>query len=154
MTGYGVLVDGEPVEAAEGWQLTWTDRESGVGRLSDGTRSIQVVVEGSGSDWFVTLHGRRIPVTVRTPRERLLAEAEVASRTAGGPIEVKATLPGLVVAIEVEEGSEVEEGQPILTLEAMKMQNEVRAPRAGRVTAVAVTTGEAVATGQLLVRIE
>jgi biotin carboxyl carrier protein len=154
MTEYAVVVGGEPAEPAEGWQLTWTDHAAGIARLSNGTTSLQVVVEGSGSAWFVTLRGRRIEVTVRTRRERLLAEAEVASRSAGGPTEVNATLPGLVVAIEVEEGSEVDEEQPLLTIEAMKMQNEVRAPRAGRIAAVAVTAGQAVATGQLLIRIE
>jgi biotin carboxyl carrier protein len=154
MTTYQVLVEGETVEAAEGWQLTWTDRAAGVGRLSNGRTSQPVVVEGSGSAWFVTLGGRRIPVVVRTHRERVLAEAEVASRSEGGPTEVKATLPGLVVAIEVEEGSEVDEDQPLLTLEAMKMQNEVRAPRAGRIAAIAVEAGQTVATGQLLIRIE
>ena len=150
----GSSIEGVPAQPAAGWQLTWTDRATGIARLSNGTTSLAVVVEGSGSDWFVTLRGRRIALTVRTRRERLLAEAEVASRSAGGPTEVKATLPGLVVAIEVEEGSEVDQDQPLLILEAMKMQNEVRAPRAGRIAAIAVSAGQAVATGQLLIRIE
>ena len=50
-----------------------------------------------------------------------------------GPVEVRATLPGLVVAVAVAAGDEVDEGAALLTIEAMKMQNEVRAPRAGRV---------------------
>ena len=154
MTDYDVIVAGEAVVPADGWQVTWIDRSGGLARLSDGHTSMLVVVEGSGSDWQVTIRGRRIALDVRTWRERMLAEAEVAARGAGGSTEVRATLPGLVVVIEVAEGSEVEEDQPLLTLEAMKMQNEVRAPRAGRIAAIAVSEGQAVATGQLLIRIE
>ena len=69
-------------------------------------------------------------------------------------MDVRATLPGLIVSIETSEGSEVAAGDPLLTIEAMKMQNEVRSPRAGRVAAIAVAAGETVATGQLLLRIE
>ncbi len=154
MTDYQVLVAGDETAPVDGPRLTWIDRATGVARLTDGSTSTLVVVEGSGSDWHVTLRGRRIPVSVRTWRERMLAEAEVASRASGGATEVRATLPGLVVVVEVEAGSEVEENQPLLTLEAMKMQNEVRAPRAGRVAEVAVTAGQAVTTGQLLIRLD
>jgi len=156
VSDYEIRVDGAaaaPGVPAGEWRLTWTDPERGIAHLSDGTTSLTAVVEGAGSEWFVTFRGRRISVTVRTHREQMLAEAAVAARGHGGPTDVKATLPGLVVAIEIEEGSEVEEGQPLLTIEAMKMQNEVRAPRAGRVETLAVEGGQAVATGQLLLRL-
>jgi biotin carboxyl carrier protein len=113
-----------------------------------------VLVEGGGSDWFVTIAGRRVPVAVRTRREQLLAEAETATRGHGGPVDVRASLPGLVVGVSAAAGSDVAEGDPLLTIEAMKMQNEVRAPRAGRIAVVAVVAGEKVATGALLLRIE
>jgi acetyl/propionyl-CoA carboxylase alpha subunit len=154
MTGYRASINGVEVDAATGWRLTWLEPATGAVRLTDGTTAITAVVEGAGEEWWVTLRGRRIGVTVRSWRERTLAQAEAASGTHAGPTEVKATLPGLVVTLEVTEGTEVVEDQPLLTLEAMKMQNEVRAPRAGRVTRVAVAAGQAVATGQLLVRIE
>jgi biotin carboxyl carrier protein len=127
---------------------------SGVARLSDGQRSILVVVEGAGSEWHVVLRGRRIPVKVRTWREEVLAEAEMAGSAADGPLDVKATLPGLVVAVSAAEGDDVAEGESLLTIEAMKMQNEVRSPRAGRVGAISVGAGQTVTTGQLLLRLE
>jgi biotin carboxyl carrier protein len=151
---YRVEVEGRPVDSDTGWTLTWLDRAAGIARLARGDRSVTLVVEGSASAWYVTIDGRRIPVTVRTRREQLLAEAEVAARGHGGPIEVRASLPGLVVAVGASEGSEVAAGDPLVTIEAMKMQNEVRAPRAGRVGAVAVAPGQPVATGALLLRIE
>lgn len=154
MTEQDVLVGGEAVRPAEGWRLELSDAARGIGRLVDGTTSVPVLVEGAGSEWVVTLRGRRVPVTVRTWRERLLAEAETAAGSHAGPIEVRATLPGLVVAVGVAVGDEVAEGATLLTIEAMKMQNEVRAPRAGTVIEVAVAAGQAVATGASLVRLE
>ena len=146
---------GDDVARAPGeWRLEWDDRDHGMARLVGDGRSVPVIVEGSGSEWFVTLRGRRIPVSVRTWRERLMAEAERAATVHSGPVAVKATLPGLVVAVVVSVGDEVEEGAPLLTIEAMKMQNEVRAPRAGRVIEVSVASGVAVATGAALLRLE
>ena len=149
-----VRIGDEVVAPADRWQLEWVDRDHGIARMVDGERSIPLLVEGSGSEWSVTLRGRRIAVSVRTWRERVLAAAETAARSHAGPVEVKASLPGLIVAIGVGPGDEVEEGDALLTIEAMKMQNEVRAPRAGRVIEVAVTSGQTVATGASLLRLE
>ncbi len=153
MTDYHVLVDGDPADAGD-WQVEWDDRERGLARLVRDGRSVAVLVEGRGSDWVVTLRGRRLPVTVRTWRERLLAEAETSAQAHAGPMTVKATLPGLIVAVAVAVGDEVEQGASLLTIEAMKMQNEVRAPRPGRVVEIVVAAGVAVATGAPLLRLE
>ena len=75
MTDLETRVGGDAVEPADGWRLEWVDLAHGVARLTDGARSIGVLAEGQGSDWTVTLRGRRIPVTVRSWRERVLAEA-------------------------------------------------------------------------------
>jgi biotin carboxyl carrier protein len=154
MTDYEALVDDRPVEPAGGWRLELVDPRRGIGRLLNGSASVPVLVEGAGTDWVVTVRGRRIPVTVRSWRERVLAEAETAAAAHAGPVAVKATLPGLVVAVAVQPGEEVAAGSSLLTIEAMKMQNEVRAPRAGRVIEVAVEPGQTVATGALLLRLE
>ena len=153
MSDLEVRIGDDVVQPAESWALEWEDREHGLARLVSGERSVRVLVEGNGPDWVVTLKGRRVPVTVRTWRERLMAEAATAERSHAGPVTVKATLPGLVVAVAVEPGVEVAEGDPLLTIEAMKMQNEVRAPRAGQVLEVTVAAGQAVATGAPLLRL-
>jgi pyruvate carboxylase subunit B len=154
MSDIEVRVGEAVARPADGWSLRWIDRRLGIARLIGPEGGELVAVEGSGTEWTVTLRGRRIPVTARTWRERVLAEAETEARAHAGPLEVKATLPGLVVAIAVEVGSEVEEGSSLLTIEAMKMQNEVRAPRPGRVVAIAVSPGQAVATGASLLTID
>jgi acetyl/propionyl-CoA carboxylase alpha subunit len=154
MSDLELTIDGSPVEPSADWAIEWIDADAGLVMVRDGAKSELCVVEGAGTDWTVTLRGRRIPVTVRTWRERVLAEAESAASGPDGPIEVRATLPGLVVAVAVEAGDEVAEGSRLLTIEAMKMQNEVRAPRAGRVASVTVAAGQAVAAGTPLLRIE
>ena len=110
MSDYEVCVDGERVAPADGWRLELADPVRGVGRLVDGSTSIPVLVEGAGSDWVVTIRGRRVPVTVRSWRERLLADAETAAAAHSGPTEVRATLPGLIVGVAVAVGDEVAEG--------------------------------------------
>jgi biotin carboxyl carrier protein len=63
-------------------------------------------------------------------------------------------MPGVVVSLLVTEGDVVEEGQPLLVLEAMKMQNEIAAPAAGSVRLIHVQEGEAVSAGAKLVELE
>jgi biotin carboxyl carrier protein len=151
---YEALIDGRAVDPAGEWTFTWIDASVGVARLTDGTRTWLIALEGTGSDWIVTVNGRRVSVTVRSWRERVLAEVAGAMRTHAGPLDITATLPGLIVAVGVSPGQEVSEGDALITIEAMKMQNEVLAPRGGRIAAVAVEAGQTVATGALLVRIE
>ena len=62
-------------------------------------------------------------------------------------------MPGLVVSVAVAEGDVVASGQPLAVLEAMKMQNPVRAPRGGRVARVFVTAGAHVEGGAALVEL-
>lgn len=153
MSDLEARIAGELV-TGEGWRVDWVDRAAGLARVHDATTSRLVLVEGSGTSWFVTVAGRRIPVAVESWRERTLAAADVAASARGGPLDVKASLPGLIVGIAVAAGSNVVAGEALLTIEAMKMQNEVRAPRDGIVGEVVVAAGAAVATGQLLLRLD
>jgi biotin carboxyl carrier protein len=68
----------------------------------------------------------------------------------GGPTEVRAIIPGVVVSVSVNPGDEVVTGQQMLVVEAMKMQNELRAPRDGTVERVAVGPGKTIELGELL----
>jgi pyruvate carboxylase subunit B len=63
-------------------------------------------------------------------------------------------MPGLVIKVEVDPGAEVERGQGLIVIEAMKMENELRASSAGRVSDIRVTAGQAVDKGEPLLVIE
>jgi biotin carboxyl carrier protein len=75
------------------------------------------------------------------------------ARPMSGDGRIKAPIPGLIARVWVAIGDGVEVGQPILTLEAMKMQNEIRAPRGGQVSRLDVAPGDVVALHQLLAEI-
>jgi biotin carboxyl carrier protein len=79
-------------------------------------------------------------------------EAGVA-RPRSGDGRIKAPIPGLIARILVEPGQVVEAGQPVLVLEAMKMQNEIVAPRAGTVTTLSASPGQTVLLNELLAEI-
>jgi biotin carboxyl carrier protein len=59
-------------------------------------------------------------------------------------------MPGLVITVPVEDGQEIEKGANLIILESMKMQNEIKAPRDGKVTRVSVAAGDSVDQNQLL----
>lgn len=75
------------------------------------------------------------------------------TRPASGDGRVKAPIPGLISRLLVAPGAVVEVGQPLLVLEAMKMENEIRAPRSGTVQTVKVQPGQSVALSELMIEI-
>lgn len=77
----------------------------------------------------------------------------LANRPRSGDGRVKAPIPGLVTRLLVETGQQVEAGQPLVVLEAMKMENEIRAGRAGTVSQLHVTVGQSVSQRELLCEI-
>ncbi len=86
------------------------------------------------------------PVAVEVEDERGILRRLLNStrKKAGGNTQVKAPMPGLVVKIEVEVDEIVKEGQGMVVIEAMKMENEIRAPIAGRVKKIFVKQGQAI----------
>lgn len=97
----------------------------------------------------VVVNGRRIMVTVQDRRHRR-RELTVDDRA----INLTSPMPGRVVACLVEPGSMVAKGQGVIVVEAMKMQNEIQAPRAGCVSEVRTTPGQTVDAGQILAVLE
>jgi len=83
-----------------------------------------------------------------------LAEASARDPASGGPLRFNAPMPGKIVRVLIEAGQEVSAGQGLIVMEAMKMENELRSPRAGRVRELSVREGQAVETGTLLLVVE
>lgn len=117
-----------------------------------GNTSFGVSIEGDSHRAGITIAGHFYDIEIEDERERAAHAAARAGGALGGS--VKSVMPGVVVSLLVSAGDIVEEGQALLVLEAMKMQNEIGAPAAGLVKAVHVTEGEAVAAGAKLLEIE
>lgn len=119
--------------------------------LVDG-ESFDIVADILGHKVSVQVRGERYDVQVEDERER--AAAEVAGKKQGGKRELRASMPGIVVEVRVAVGDTVEDGQTLVVLEAMKMQNPLAAEAPGKVTRLLVNAGDAVASGALLAEIE
>jgi biotin carboxyl carrier protein len=119
--------------------------------LVDG-RSYDVMADVQRETVVLQMVGERFSVHVEDDRER--AAHAVAGHKLGGKRELRAAMPGIVVDVKVAEGDEVAEGQTLVVLEAMKMQNPLVAESAGKVTRVLCKKGEAVAGGALLLELE
>ena len=113
-------------------------------------KSYNVEVERFGKKYQVTTRGEIYEFSVTDEREVVTTE----KLEAGGRLVVTAPMPGLVVDIMCSDGEQVEAGQAILVLEAMKMQNEITAPASGVITEIPVESGASVNLGDSLFIIE
>lgn len=111
----------------------------------------EVFVTPGGTDVLVNIHGRTVAATVNGRRKG--RGADVARQTQG-EARVVAPMPGRVVRVLVKAGDQVTVRQPLVVVEAMKMENELRAPKAGRVKDVSATAGASVDAGRVLLVIE
>ncbi len=114
--------------------------------------SVEVFVERCEDVCTVILEGHRYQVRVEDERLRRLGQRREAVLEAG-EVEVTSPMPGLVVAVLVETGQVVRTGEGLLILEAMKMENEIHAPRSGLVERVNVVPGQRVSQDEILLRI-
>ena len=111
--------------------------------LVDG-QSYEATIHEEDEDWIVLLHGQRYTANVEDEREKRLRAAGGAGEDGSGEFILKAPMPGLVVKVPVKEGDEVKQGDVLVILESMKMQNELKAPRDGIVKRVLVNDGESI----------
>lgn len=116
-------------------------------------RSYELVIEERDGAYEVLMRGHLFTGAVLDERAQLLASRRGGLTAETGEISIKAPMPGLIVAISVTEGQEVQAGQTVVILESMKMQNELKAPRNGIVARVSVTPGQSVEQNKLLVTI-
>jgi biotin carboxyl carrier protein len=138
-------------------------------RVSDSIVSMLVQLEGAdvpsrsidasfasqpvAGDFDVHLDGRTIPLQIR-PAGSFGRQKKEGGATGSGPQRVTSPMPGKVVRVLVKPGDEVKARQGLVVVEAMKMENELRAARDGRVRDVSVAEGQSVDAGTLLVIVE
>jgi biotin carboxyl carrier protein len=161
--GSGGSHEVEVHRTGDGFEVTIDGSRHGVDiiRLDGAVASLRFVADGSSfqvsyqrgaeRQWRVGVGDREFELEVLTPVEAIEA---VAAAAGVGPSRIEAPIPGKVVAVAVAAGDEVEPGQPLVVLEAMKMENELVAEQAGRVAEVHVAAGDTVDTGAVLVELE
>lgn len=143
-----VTVDGETAQV----DFLSIDRATAYSLLLD-NQSYEVMVSEAGDDYQVLVLGHMFTVHVEDERARRLAQAARGFIPASGEIQVKAPMPGLIVAVPVVVGQIVKRGDVVVVLESMKMENELKAPRDGTVSAVRVQPRQSVEQNQTLVTI-
>ena len=147
--------------------------------ISVGDNQFEVKIEGEGVGTTVIVNGKRFKVhrpeqagdegwlTINVDGQLLRVEVEGAlkagtrsaparKRARAAPSEgaITSLMPGRIIRLDVEEGQAVEEGDILLVLEAMKMENEIRAPKSGTVKNLAVSKGSSVSAGDVMLEIE
>jgi biotin carboxyl carrier protein len=108
-----------------------------------------VTVNSNSLSHSVFVNGRLFKVEKRSALKILKEEKGRLKKK-----EVKITMPGRVIQVLAAEGDEVQEGQAVLVLEAMKMQNEIKSPQVGRIISINFKAGDYVEAGSILFSVE
>jgi biotin carboxyl carrier protein len=145
--GYECTVDGDPFTLDV--VMTARDVLSIIhdGRHYEAKREYSLLGET-----HIIVGSERFSAEVRDPRSLRSRRAAAGAET--GPARILAPMPGKIVRVIATEGDEVEAGQGLVVVEAMKMQNEIKATKKGKVTKISVKEGSAVNAGDLLAIVE
>jgi biotin carboxyl carrier protein len=164
---YEVLIDGRTCQVslertAEGYACTVDGERFALDAAFAERDVLSVLHEGRSyearrelspeGETHIVIGARRFRVEVRDPRSLRSRRASLAA--AAGAVGVHAPMPGRVIRLLAAVGDEVEAGQGLLVVEAMKMQNEIRSTKKGKVTRIAVQEAAAVNAGDLLAIVE
>lgn len=117
-------------------------------------RSVTVVFAGGPTDLDILVNGKRCHLKVMSEREKLLMAFSKNEAAGSKQLEIHAPMPALVVKVEVAVGDEVKLGQGLVVLEAMKMENEIKCHRGGKIREIHIKQGQAVEKGDLLMILE
>jgi pyruvate carboxylase subunit B len=148
--GDSVSVDGKQVDAS----LARIPSTPEVRVVIDGMATTVVVESQQGAAWRLVEGGAVREVSVEDERARHIRLLAGSGRAVDPHVVVKAPMPGLVVRVLVAVGDRLAAGAPLLALEAMKMENEIKAAAAGTVRAIGVKPGDVVEKGKVLVEIQ
>jgi acetyl/propionyl-CoA carboxylase alpha subunit len=148
-TADSVTLNGQP--------FTWDIADLGAGRfhvLHEGHSYNAEVVEAdyTAKTIVLKLNGQRVELQAKDRFDLLLERLGMSNTTAAKVNELKAPMPGLIVDIRVQPGQAVQKGDPLLVLEAMKMENILKAPADGTIASLKVNLRDNVQKGQVLVQ--
>lgn len=147
----GVSVEGVPVVA----HLAEVPRTPVcVLTVGDSVHSVRVRRGDGRGRYTLWVGGYRFEVEALDERTRAIRDLDIERNVHSGPAPLVAPMPGLIVRVLVEEGATVQPGDGLVVIEAMKMENELRAPTAAVVKRVHASAGAAVEKGALLIELE
>ena len=116
--------------------------------------SYKIIIESRNPEtknMVLRINGKVITVSLKDKMDLLLASMGLENTLVAKVNEVKAPMPGLVLKFQVQEGDEVNKGDTICVLEAMKMENSIKSPGTGIVAKIHAVTGEAVEKNEVLI---
>ena len=102
----------------------------------------------------VKVNNRVVKVVVKTALDELLNKMGLSTNNVGLTKDIAAPMPGLILDVVVNEGDEVEKGDKLLVLEAMKMENIIKSPGTGKIKSIVINKGDSVDSGQKLIHFE
>ncbi|SFR31400.1 Biotin-requiring enzyme [Robiginitalea myxolifaciens] len=154
VAGYGTF---ELNEAAAGAAEVIEEAAGGKLHVLDGEQRFQARIQSGGfpqKHYEVLVGNTTYEVQIADALDLQIEAMGYSLNSASSVSQIEAPMPGLILSLEVEAGDTVEEGQTLLVLEAMKMENAIRSPRDGKIKAVAVSAGMAVDKKALLLEFE
>jgi biotin carboxyl carrier protein len=144
----GLLVNGQPLS----WDvLTVADGYFHILHNNKSYRAEVVKADAAAKTCTIKINGRFYPVEVKDKFDLLLEKMGMLKAGAGKLNYIKAPMPGLIVDLRVQEGATVKAGDPLLVLEAMKMENILKSPGEGTVKKIKIKKGDSVDKGQVLI---
>lgn len=153
---YVIVIDQEDAITVNGQRHRIDFRQMAEGgplSLLIDNRSLEAIVDERDDAWEVLLHGELYTVQVQDERSYRLAQARGKLLDETEAVVIRSPMPGLILDVLVDEGDHVDDGQTVVILESMKMENELRSARNGVVTQVRVAKGDSVEKNQDLVTI-
>jgi len=140
------------LEGGERWRVEtdWTPGQSLMEATIDGVPTVMKLAP-AGDGWRVRWRGADLKIAVRSPRAAELAALMPIKLPPDTSKFLLCPMPGLVVSINVEEGDEVQEGQALATVEAMKMENVLRAEKKSVVAAIKAAPGDSLAVDEVII---
>jgi biotin carboxyl carrier protein len=157
----GQIIEGEFTLSGGAAQLSFggATREAKVSEPEPGMFTVIIndrvyrcaLEESPGGAVEVIVNGERIPVAARDKKH---LRGQMGAAAASGQVKLLAPMPGKVVRVLLNAGDEVAARQGVLVVEAMKMQNEVQSPKAGKIAEIKVSEGQTVNAGEVMAVIE
>lgn len=120
-----------------------------------GHQSLDVrIISNEDKTYIIAINGKTVHVPYKTELDIMLEKMGLKDLLAAGNKEFKAPMPGMVLKVLVSPGDQVSKGTPMLVLEAMKMENNIKAEADGVVKHVSINEGQSVEKNQLLIEFE